>query len=64
MDVFELKTKVINGQAPKKTLSIVRVNICEKCEFMLKATRQCKVCWCFIDLKTKLVDSECPEHKW
>lgn len=64
MDVFELKIKVVNGQAPKKILSTARVNICEKCEFMLKATRQCKVCWCFIDLKSKLVDSECPEHKW
>ena len=64
MDVFELKRKVELGQAPKKSLATMRVNICEKCEFVLKSTRQCKVCWCFIDLKTKLVDSECPEKKW
>jgi len=41
-----------------------RLSICESCEKWLSVTRQCKRCGCFMDLKTKLPNAECPLHKW
>lgn len=37
--------------------------ICSKCEH-LSITRQCKVCLCFVDLKTKFSEASCPKFKW
>ena len=41
-----------------------RVEICNNCENLYKPTRNCKLCGCFIDLKTKLQSSSCPINKW
>jgi hypothetical protein len=41
-----------------------RMSICEECPSLLKATRQCKECGCFMKLKTKLKKAECPLGKW
>jgi hypothetical protein len=31
-----------------------RIKICESCEHFTK-TRQCNLCWCFMDAKTKVI---------
>lgn len=41
-----------------------RLAICEPCEFLFKATRQCKKCGCFVDFKTDLASASCPINKW
>jgi hypothetical protein len=41
-----------------------RMAICETCPSLLKATHQCKECGCFMKLKTKLKNAECPLGKW
>jgi len=54
-----------------------RISLCESCILFKKSTRQCSVCDCFMDIKTKcifkldkeghaLMDSEpaCPLKKW
>jgi hypothetical protein len=59
---WDIFNKNLNNVAP----SIIeeRLSICEGCEFFVKATLQCKKCGCFMDIKTKLLNAECPVGKW
>jgi len=41
-----------------------RMDICNSCPFLISATKQCKLCGCFMPLKTKLPNASCPEDKW
>lgn len=41
-----------------------RIEICVECPHLIKITRQCKECGCFVDLKTKLKTQRCPIEKW
>lgn len=50
-----------------------RIEICESCEFFWKPGRNCMLCGCFMDIKTKMdleLDEEgksidgCYERKW
>lgn len=41
-----------------------RLDICLSCEHLKKLARQCSLCGCFIDMKTKYTESECPGEKW
>lgn len=41
-----------------------RLNICEECPRLIRATHQCKECGCFMKLKTKLKPATCPLGKW
>ena len=41
-----------------------RLEICEACPSLLRFTHQCKECGCFMKLKTKLSNAECPLGKW
>lgn len=45
-------------------ISSARYAICEACPSLLKATKQCKECGCFMKLKTKLAGAVCPIGKW
>ena len=41
-----------------------RYEICNDCEYLVKATSTCKQCGCFMTLKTKLQRAKCPIGKW
>lgn len=41
-----------------------RIEICNGCPNLFKPTRSCKLCKCFVDLKTKLQSQKCPIQKW
>jgi len=50
-----------------------RIKICESCQFFYKPARNCMICYCYMDVKTKMffaLDENnisydgCPEHKW
>ena len=41
-----------------------RITMCEACEKFFRPTRQCKICFCFMDIKTKLGSMKCPDDKW
>lgn len=41
-----------------------RYSICQQCPELLKLTKQCKKCGCFMAAKTKLLKAECPLGKW
>jgi len=41
-----------------------RISICNESDKLTKVTRQCKICFCFMDLKTKMKNKYCPQGKW
>ncbi len=41
-----------------------RIRMCESCEYFKSGTRQCGICWCFMDIKTKMKNKSCPKGKW
>lgn len=45
-------------------LSGDRYKTCEECPKFTPLTKQCKMCGCFMHLKTKLLHAECPMGKW
>ena len=47
-----------------KEVKKFRIETCESCDSFSKLTRQCKICLCFCDFKSKFVESECPLEKW
>lgn len=41
-----------------------RIAICNRCPNLFTPTRSCKICKCFVDIKTKLQNQKCPIAKW
>jgi len=41
-----------------------RFDICKSCPKLIKLTKQCKECGCFMAAKTKLEAATCPIGKW
>jgi hypothetical protein len=41
-----------------------RMSFCLSCPEIVKITKQCKKCGCFMSLKTKLAAATCPLGKW
>ena len=48
----------------KKYTAKERIEMCESCEDFKPGTRQCGICWCFMDIKTKMKNKSCPKGKW
>jgi hypothetical protein len=45
-------------------LATHRYLMCSSCPSLIKATKQCKECGCFMNLKVKLASANCPLGKW
>jgi hypothetical protein len=58
-DLLDPKTKRVSEE-----VADARMNICKGCEFLIKFTKQCKKCGCFMNFKTLAAESECPIGKW
>lgn len=43
---------------------IQRAAICQKCEWYIRSTKQCKNCGCLVNLKVAIAKEECPVGKW
>lgn len=41
-----------------------RMSICEDCPFYNVKDNTCNDCGCYLPLKTKWADQECPQNKW
>jgi hypothetical protein len=41
-----------------------RISICRNCDKLYKPTEQCKLCGCFMNVKTWMPHIRCPAHKW
>ena len=48
----------------EKDIATERYNICLKCPELIKVTKQCRKCGCFMVAKTKLANATCPLGKW
>jgi len=47
-----------------KSVAKYRQSICNNCEYRRPIINQCKLCGCFMSLKTKIDSSKCPINKW
>ena len=47
-----------------KELGEARYAICQECPELIKVTKQCRRCGCFMVAKTKLANATCPLGKW
>lgn len=52
------------GDKVSEELRAERINICMGCEKLYKPTTTCKVCGCFMSLKTWMPRQSCPLKKW
>lgn len=67
MNLKDIAIKILHGELPalaEGELSAERMKVCVQCPEYMKLTRQCRVCGCFLDLKTKVLEMDCPEGKW
>ena len=53
-----------NSNRAEKELAEERYSICNACPELIKLTKQCKKCGCFMLAKTKLQLATCPLGKW
>lgn len=53
-----------NTEYVDEELSNTRYSICQSCPELIKLTKQCKKCGCFMAIKTKLQEAQCPIGKW
>lgn len=53
-----------NTEWAEESLSNERYSICKSCPELIKLTKQCKKCGCFMAVKTKLQLATCPLGKW
>jgi hypothetical protein len=58
-DIVDPNTKYVDESISKK-----RLDICLSCPELFQLTKQCKKCGCFMSMKTKLENAECPLGKW
>jgi hypothetical protein len=58
-DMLNPKIEKASEEVAKK-----RLKICMSCDRLIKSTKQCKECKCFMNLKTKLAIASCPIGKW
>jgi hypothetical protein len=53
-----------NTEMATKDLAEDRYSICKECPELIRLTRQCKKCGCFMEFKTKISEAVCPIGKW
>ena len=58
-DILNPKTEHVTEEIARQRLSV-----CESCPRLTKTTKQCKECGCFMVLKVKIKNAECPLSKW
>jgi hypothetical protein len=58
-DIFKSHTEWTSEES-----AFERYSICKGCPELIKLTKQCKKCGCFMIAKTKLEHSTCPIGKW
>lgn len=57
---------MLNPNVPKVSDNIesIRMSLCMDCPELIKSTKQCKQCGCFMNMKVKLENAKCPVGKW
>jgi hypothetical protein len=63
-EVAEEVAERVQGQLAPTDVAKKRIEICVECPSLIKLTKTCKECGCFMTAKTKLLNVECPLNKW
>jgi hypothetical protein len=58
-DVINPNIEMASGE-----LADSRYATCKQCPELIKLTKQCKKCGCFMEAKTKLARAVCPIGRW
>lgn len=58
-DLFNPNTEYVSQEEFDK-----RYAICNKCPLFFNATKQCRQCGCFMNIKAKMSHATCPVGKW
>jgi hypothetical protein len=45
-------------------IRLERAGHCQKCEYYIRSTKQCRQCGCLVNLKVMLANESCPIEKW
>lgn len=53
-----------NTEWASEEVANARYEICKTCPELIKLSKQCKKCGCFMSAKTKLEKATCPLGKW
>jgi hypothetical protein len=53
-----------NSPIVPKYIYEYRQKICNECPFHKKFLNRCSICGCFMSIKTKLLNSSCPNGYW
>ncbi len=59
MDILNPNTVWVN-----ESVSSARYAICKACPELIKLTKQCSKCGCFMNIKTRMEKADCPMRKW
>ena len=59
LDLLNPRTKRVTDDVANS-----RLEICNSCPHLIKLTKQCKKCGCFMAVKAKIEASTCPIGKW
>lgn len=56
----------LNPASPRTSDAVIksRLDLCNACEHFKKNGSRCKLCHCFMKLKTELAEAKCPIGKW
>jgi hypothetical protein len=63
----EIAQGLLRGELPllaETELKAERLKVCEGCPQFKQLARQCDLCGCFMDIKTKLLEASCPIDRW
>lgn len=59
----EAGASLVPNPAPEN-IAAERWAICQSCEHLYTPTNTCKVCGCFMKVKTNMAYASCPKKKW
>jgi hypothetical protein len=45
-------------------VALTRLERCEACRHYAARERQCRLCTCYVDVKTLLASEKCPDKRW
>jgi hypothetical protein len=58
-DLIDPRTQFLSDEEANQ-----RYSICLECPELIKLTKQCKKCGCFMFAKTRVQNAVCPLNKW
>ena len=62
--IAQSQVSLLNKFKTSPEIQKERMDICLSCDKLYKPTGSCKVCGCFMQLKTWMPDQRCPLGKW